>query len=335
MKKPASKTPEDTRSYIAEVIGEESLVGARMPAGELLHLMDLAAVTAAWKFCQSEAVTIAFDRVELLNYICHMDYFRYEACVIKTGMSSMIIQVDGYNKAPTEMELHPAHSGIITMVAINEDGTPNRNIPELEYHSKADLEKKELIRNREKALIKRKKALANIEASPAILTDHFPDPCERSAYYAPSDTELTFRKIFMPKNTNPLGVVFGGDIIQLMEDLAIANARTFTGNLNMVTIAMEDVTFLRPIKSKDLVSMISRVTFVAQTTMVVEVITEILHPFSDERYVTHKGTFTVLNYDRAGRKKMITTGLDMSQASLEEKKQNLKELIKYTIRNNN
>ncbi|MGK5093724.1 hypothetical protein WDW89_17145 [Deltaproteobacteria bacterium TL4] len=44
-----------------------------MAAGQLLHMMDLAAA-AAWHHARCPVVTLAFDWVELLNDICHMDY---------------------------------------------------------------------------------------------------------------------------------------------------------------------------------------------------------------------------------------------------------------------
>jgi len=50
------------------------------------------------------------------------------------------------------------------------------------------------------------------------------------------------------------------------------------------------------------------------------------------RRVTNKGEFTVLNYDSAGKKQRITSGLDMKHADLKQRKNYLKELIKYEAR---
>ena len=58
------KTPTDSESYLAEIIGEESQFGHRMGAGKMLHLMDLAAATAAYKHARCPLVTLAFDRIE-------------------------------------------------------------------------------------------------------------------------------------------------------------------------------------------------------------------------------------------------------------------------------
>jgi acyl-CoA hydrolase len=328
-----TKTPADSESFIAEIVGEESLMGQRMSAGKLLHMMDIAAASAAARHAESELVTLAFDRIELLDYVCHMDYVRYNACVIQVGRSSILVKVEGHYKAPDEMEIHPGHSGVITMVAIDRDGKPNRNIPRLEYRSLQDFELKALAESRERLLTNRRNMIAAVDGMASIPKDQLIDYYPRSTYFSPENTDLVIRKNFLPRNTNILGNVFGGDTIEMMEELAVATARQFTGNFRMVTIAMEDVLFLKPLHLDDIVEMRGRVIFVANTTLVVEIAVKAVS-FQNEKksHVTNNGLFTVLNYDRSGRKKSISTGLDMSRSDLTTQKCYLKELIKYEMR---
>ena len=330
---PTEKTPTESESYVAEIVGDESLLGRRMVAGRLLHMMDFAAADAAAKHAESPLVTLAFDRIELLDFICHRDYVRYDACVIQVGSSSIVVKVDGYTKAPTEMGIRKGHSGYITMVAIDENGRPNKSIPKLVYRTEEDLEKKKLAEQRECLLTERKREIDEIDRleqiDPARLKDYYP----RSASFPLSKTGLTIRKRFLPRNANALGIVFGGDTIELMEELALATARQFTGNLQMVTIAMEDVVFLKPLYVEDLVEMTSHVVFVANTTLVVEITVKAINFVGVVRdEMTNKGTFTVLNYDQADQKKTIINGLDLSNESLELKKCYLKEQMKYENR---
>ncbi len=328
-----TKTPEDSESFIAEIVGEESRMGQRMSAGRLLHMMDIVAASAAARHAGCEAVTLAFDRVELLNYICHMDYVRYDASVIQVGRSSMIVRVEGAYKAPDEMEVHTGHSGVITMVAIDADGRPNRNIPRLEYRTPRDLAQKAMAESRERLLANRRRTTAAVDGMAVIPEDHLADHYPRTAHIPPEKTELVIRKNFLPRNTNILGNVFGGDTIEMMEELALATARQFTGNFRMVTIAMEDVLFLRPLHLDHIVEMRGRVIFVANTTLVVEIAVMAVS-FQNEKasHVTNSGLFTVLNYDRVGRKKGIATGLDMSRSDLDLRRSYLKEQIKYERR---
>ncbi|MGK0288712.1 MAG: acyl-CoA hydrolase [bacterium] len=328
-----AKTPNDSEMYLAEVVGQESLRGKRMSAGALLHMMDLAAATSSWRYVQGHVVTLAFDRVELLNVICHMDYVRYDCKVIKVGRSSLLIKVDGYTKPPTEMDMQPTHSGMITMVAVNKDKTPNRNIAPMVYETEDDLLCKELAQQREHDIEIQKQRVSRINDLDEIQLELLRDVHARKIQLSPKETNLKIRKIFLPKHLNAIGSVFGGEIIELMEELAIANARQFTGNFNMITMVMEDVLFFKPLSLKSLVEMSSNVVFVGKTTLVVEVEVKVLDPFDQEdEYITNRGIFTILNIDRSERKKVITTGLDLTQASLEERKKYLKELEKYELR---
>lgn len=328
-----TKTPADSESFIAEIVGEESLMGQRMSAGRLLHMMDIAAASAAARHAESKLVTLAFDRIELLDYVCHMDYVRYDARVIQVGRSSMLVKVGGCYKAPDEMEIHPAHSGMITMVAIDQDGKPNKKIPRLEYRSLQDFELKTLAESRQRLLANRRKMIASVDGMTAIPREQLIDYYCRCTNFSPAETELVIRKNFLPRNTNILGNVFGGDTIEMMEELALATARQFTGNFRMVTIAMEDVLFIKPLHLDDIVEMRGRVIYVANTTLVVEIAVKAVS-FQNEKksHVTNNGLFTVLNYDRSGRKKSISTGLDMSRSDLTTQKCYLKEQIKYERR---
>ncbi len=323
------KTPAMSSSYIAEIVGQESLLGRRLSAGTLLQMMDMAAAAAALKHADSAVVTLAFDRIELLNMVCHMDLVKFDATVIKVGRSSLLVHVVGHNKMPTDMDWHETHSGFITMVAIDQDHRPNRNIPGLEYPTEADQACQALAQRRDAQGQQRKAAIAAIEQMTTITAEDLREISPRRVHLAPVQTDLTIRKLFLPKHTNALGVVFGGDTIQLMEELAVACARQFTGNFNCVTIAMEDVLFLQPLHLNQLVEMASRVIFVGQTTLVVQVIVRAYTLATDAWQETNRGTFTVLNYDRGGRKQWIPTDLDLSQATLEDKQAYLREQWKY------
>ena len=329
----AVKTPTDSATYIAEIVGEESLFGQRMSAGKLLHMMDVAAGHSAAKHAECPLVTLAFDRVELLNFIYHMDYVHYDAYVIKVGRSSIVVNVEGYTKQPTQMEIQPAHSGVITMVAIDKNKRPCRNIPALEYRTSEDLEKKKMAQERERILKQRRQEIAQIDSLKQIRSSRLKDFYKRKYYYTPAESELKIRKVFLPRNANSLGIIFGGDTIEMMEELALASARQFTGNFGMVTIAMEDVLFMKPLNVDNLVEMDAKVIFVANTTLAVEITVRAIDYIAPYKsHVTNKGVFTVLNYDRAGKKTAIASGLDMSRASLAEKRSYLKEQIKYENR---
>jgi acyl-CoA hydrolase len=327
------KTPADSRTHVAEIVGDESLIGQRMSAGELLHMMDVAAGDAAFRHAENYLVTLSFDRIELLNFIRHRDYIRFDAQVIQVGRSSMVVEVTGLVKSPTEMKSARMHGGFITMVAIHEDGTPNRDIPGMTYRTKEDLEKEKIAEDRACILAERKKILGAVDSLKSIPKTRLKDFSKRKAHFTPGETALDVRKRFLPRNANMLGIVFGGDTVELMEELALATARQFTGNFRMVTIAMEDVLFMKPLHINDLADMTAKVIFVGSTTLVVEVTVKAFKLFSpDEGEITNKGTFTIFNVSPDGKKLPITRGLDLSKADLATRKSYLKEQIKYEDR---
>lgn len=327
------KTPADSKSYIAEIVGDESLLGQRMTAGKLFHMMDIAAADAAFRHAESHLVTLAFDRIELLDFIRHRDYVRFETTVIQVGRSSIVVEVTGLVKSPTEIKTTPLRGGFITMVAIHENGKPNKTIPGLTYRTKADLEKKTVAEERACILAERKKSLDSIDRLKRIPNDRLKDYSPRESHLAPSATALDIRRRFLPRNANQLGIVFGGDTVVLMEELALATARQFTENIRMVTIAMEDVLFLKPLHLTDLAEMTAKVVFVGSTTLVVEVTVKSVRRFGPPQdVITNKGTFTVLNYSPEGKKRSIPRGLDLSGAELSTRKSYLKEQVKYEDR---
>jgi len=327
------KTPAESKSYMAEIVGNESLIGQRMSAGKLLHMMDVAAGDAAFRHCENYLVTLSFDRIELLSFIRHRDYVRFDAQVIQVGRSSMVVEVTGLVKPPTEMKRTRMRSSFITMVAIHEDGTPNKTIPGMIYRSEEDLKKKKIAEERACILAERRKKLGAVDRLKAIPLKKLKDFSKRESHSPPSDTVLEIRKRFLPRHANLLGIVFGGITIELMEELARATARQFTGNLRMVTIAMEDVLFMKPLKISDMADMSAKVVFVGNTTLVVEVTVKAFRLFAtDDGEVTNKGTFTVLNVSPEGEKMPITRGLDLPQTDLATRKSYLKEQIKHADR---
>lgn len=327
------KTPADSKSYIAEIVGDESLIGQRMSAGKLFHMMDIAAADAALRHAEGLLVTLAFDRIELLDFIRHRDYIRFDTTVIQVGQSSMVVEVAGLVKSPTEIWTTPMRGGFITMVAIHENGRPNKTIPGLTYRTKEDLKKKATAEERACILAERKISLDNIDRLNRVPKARLKDYSPRDGKLPPSATTLDIRRRFLPRNANKLGIVFGGDTVELMEELALATARQFTGNIRMVTIAMEDVLFIKPLHVNDLAEMTANVIFVGNTTLVVEVAVKAVRLFGpDESEITNKGTFTVLNFSPEGKKTPITRGLDLSDADLSTRKSYLKEQIKYADR---
>lgn len=82
----------------------------------------------------------------------------------------------------------------------------------------------------------------------------------------PPDGEASIRVIAMPADTNPHGDIFGGWLMSQM-DLAAGSAAARHSKGRVVTIAVEGMSFLRPVSVGDEVAVHARVLSTGRTSM--------------------------------------------------------------------
>jgi acyl-CoA thioesterase YciA len=86
----------------------------------------------------------------------------------------------------------------------------------------------------------------------------------------PSDRQPAIRIIMMPRDTNPLGTIFGGVILSHIDvAAAIEGHRYHPGRI--VTVAMDQVVFKQPVFVGDLVSFFTETVRVGTTSVTVKV----------------------------------------------------------------
>ena len=73
----------------------------------------------------------------------------------------------------------------------------------------------------------------------------------------PVKLEPAIRVVMMPRDTNPMGTIFGGIILSYIDQAGAVEARKHTEK-NFVTVAMHEVKFLAPVFVGDLVASIPR-----------------------------------------------------------------------------
>lgn len=318
MPPPATKRIADSHTYLAEIVGSENLSGQRMQAGSILDLIDVVAGQAAIRHAGSAAVTLSFDRVDLVHPIVHLNLVRLDGRVVEVGRSSMVVAVKVTRQDSVTREFIPIQHSYVTMVAIGPERRPNRNIPGLELVSDEDraLNADALAHKALSTQWMRLQEEARGER--ALSVDRVEDPLnrEKREFLLPDETIVKVRRIFMPRNQNVLGTIFGGDILLWMDRLATYAARLFTRNQNMVTLAMNRIFFKQPIFASDVVEMTARVVYVRRFTLEVEIEVTLQRPGGEE-IPSHSGYFTVLNYDESGFKRPIVTGLRLDDSDQE------------------
>lgn len=247
---------EPTSSTMCEIVGHESLRGKRLPLGVLLSLSDLVAARTAYLFCQSSMATVAFDSVVVRSPPRHGEMVRFTAHLVGVGTSSMRVLVEAHRHLGRKRYVDLIQL-FVTMVAITPTGRPNRRIPQLpeSFSPPAGSE-------RPPPLQLEDAASAHDEA---VSTE------EREEFVPVADTELTLRRIFLPRHVNINQTVFGGDLLLWMDRHASYTASSFSGSDRVVTLALSEVAFHLPVTTRDFVEMQARVVYVRGNDMVVSI----------------------------------------------------------------
>lgn len=116
--------------------------------------------------------------------------------------------------------------------------------------------------------------------------------------------EPAVRVVAMPSDTNPNGDIFGGWLVSMM-DLAAGTVASKLSKGRTATIAMDGMTFHRPVKVGDVVSVYAKLVSKGRTSMRIEVTAwrESRNGLENER-VTH-ATIVFVAIDDEGRPRPV------------------------------
>jgi acyl-CoA thioesterase YciA len=118
--------------------------------------------------------------------------------------------------------------------------------------------------------------------------------------------ELTVRLIAMPADTNANGDIFGGWVLSQMDQAGgIAGVERAQGRV--VTIAIDAMTFLRPVKVGDVLSVYTSVDHVGRTSMKIHIEAWARRFRTHIREKVTDAYFTFVAIDEAGRPRPVPT----------------------------
>ena len=112
--------------------------------------------------------------------------------------------------------------------------------------------------------------------------------------------ELVIRTIAMPRDTNPNGDVFGGWLMAQM-DLGSGILASKTAKTRVVTVAMEGMSFLRPVRVGDTVACYAWVQRIGRTSMTIPVEAWVERYMVGLRLRVTSAVFTCVAVDEDGR----------------------------------
>ncbi|MEO8289072.1 MAG: acyl-CoA thioesterase [Chloroflexota bacterium] len=128
-------------------------------------------------------------------------------------------------------------------------------------------------------------------------------------------------QVMLPNDANPMGNVHGGSIMRLVDVGTAVSAMRHCGR-QVVTVALDHMSFLQPVYIGDLVTITSQVEYVGRTSMLVRAHVEAESPISPgKRVLTSSCVLTFVALGDDGRPFPVPPLLTESpeeQARLEE-----------------
>jgi acyl-CoA thioesterase YciA len=116
--------------------------------------------------------------------------------------------------------------------------------------------------------------------------------------------ELTVRQIAMPADTNANGDIFGGWVMSQMDQAGgIAGVERALGRV--VTVAVDGMTFIRPVRVGDVLCVYTSVENVGRTSMKIQVEAWARRFQTREREKVTEASFTFVAIDEHGRPRAI------------------------------
>ena len=115
---------------------------------------------------------------------------------------------------------------------------------------------------------------------------------------------LTIRTLAMPADTNPSGDIFGGWVMSQM-DIAGAIAAVERVQGRVVTVAVEAMTFIAPVKVGDVLCVYTRVERIGTTSISIGLEAWVRRNRLDDRQKVTEARFVYVSLDDEGRKRPI------------------------------
>jgi len=114
------------------------------------------------------------------------------------------------------------------------------------------------------------------------------------------ESEAELSRLVMPEDTNMFGNLYGGRLLEWMDNLASITAFKHCRK-KIVTGSIDNLFFLSPIKLSFIVNMKSFITYVTKSTMEIEIDVSSEDLITGEKKLTTKAFFTYVAIDDNGK----------------------------------
>jgi acyl-CoA thioesterase YciA len=121
---------------------------------------------------------------------------------------------------------------------------------------------------------------------------------------------LTTRTIAMPSDTNPAGDIFGGWVLAQM-DIAAGICAGQRAQGRVVTVAVDSMSFIRPVKVGDILGVYTEVAETGRTSMKIHVEAWVRRGRIGDREKVTEATFKFVSIDDEGKSTPIPAEEDL------------------------
>src|SRR5215210_3459882 len=113
-----------------------------------------------------------------------------------------------------------------------------------------------------------------------------------------SASKSSISQVMLPNDANPMGNVHGGSVMKMVDISAAVSAMRHCGR-QVVTVALDHMSFLEPVYIGDLVTITAQVEYVGRSSMLVRAVVEAENPASGRKVHTSSCvlTFVALGED--------------------------------------
>lgn len=111
--------------------------------------------------------------------------------------------------------------------------------------------------------------------------------------------ETKIFKVVLPNNTNHFDILFGGQAMQLMDEVAFITATRFSRK-KVVTVSTDKIDFKQPIPAGTIIELTGKIIHLGNTSLKVEVeiVIEDMYSFAREKAITGTFTFVAIDEDK-------------------------------------
>ena len=110
------------------------------------------------------------------------------------------------------------------------------------------------------------------------------------------DSETHVFKVVFPNITNHHNTMFGGTVMEMMDEVAFMTATRFARK-SFVTVSCDRIDFKKPIPADTLVELIGKVKYVGNSSLKVNVEVFVEEMYEEKREKAVSGNFTLVALD--------------------------------------